>query len=365
MAAFAWWTYSLVSLSYEVHIDDSDIMEFEAHKATRMVLQNAKFKQDDDTVFHAMKLGTHVIYFDTGKMRHLISESFPHTELLYDSGKVKLTPDPNILQKLENDRDRRVIMYFAEGIVFLVLLMVGFIWIYSRLNAIIKLNQQKSNFLLAVTHELKTPLASVKLFLQTLQRRDLSREQLNPMINNCIDDVDRLNDLAENMLLATRIEGKSYHYNFEDIDFTTLLSGITENYIKKYGEAYRFSDRIEDNIELKADIFSITLAINNLIENALKYSPRGTEIAIALWKEDDRIALSIADHGPGIPKEERLNIFNKFYRLGSEATRTTKGTGLGLFIVKQIVEKHNATIEVHDNKPHGSVFKILFKPTVI
>ena len=102
--------------------------------------------------------------------------------------------------------------------------------------------------------------------------------------------------------------------------------------------------------------------MHNLIENALKYSPKQTTITIGLKKEGDKIALTIADEGVGIPKEERLNIFTKFYRLGNESTRTTKGTGLGLYIVKEIVDHHKALIEVHSNTPKGSVFKILFKP---
>ena len=362
MTAFAWWTYSLIKLSYEVHLDDKDKLGYEVHKATRTVLLNSKFKQDDDTVFTDMKLGTHVIYFDTAAMRQMLKERHEHVDLLYKDKTVELLPDADIVKKLENDKNRKVRMYLVEGVVFLILLMFGFSWLYNRLTAIIRLNQQKSNFLLAVTHELKTPIASVKLFLETIQRRELTREQMKPMIDNCIEDVNRQNELVDNMLLATRIEGKSYQYHFEEIDLSTLLSGITENYIKKKGAEYTFEEQIEEGVDLKLDIFSITLAVHNLIENALKYSPKQTTITIGLKKEGDKIALTIADEGVGIPKEERLNIFTKFYRLGNESTRTTKGTGLGLYIVKEIVDHHKALIEVHSNTPKGSVFKILFKP---
>lgn len=361
MTAFSWWTFSLINLSYEVHVDDSDKLGFEVHKATRTVLQNSKFKPDDDTVFTALKLGTHVIYFDTARMREMLAEKHEHTMLKIDSGQVSIEPAPDIVKKLEDDKSRKVRMYIIEGIVFLLLLMFGFSWLYNRLNSIIRLNQQKSNFLLAVTHELKTPMASVKLFLQTIQRRELSREQMNPMINNCIEDVNRLNDLAENMLLATRIEGKSYQYNFDEIDFSTLISGISESYTRKYGNNYTISDDIDDNIDVNADVFSITLAINNLIENALKYSPQQSTINISLKREGDKAVLKIADEGPGIPKEERINIFTKFYRLGNESTRTSKGTGLGLYIVKEIIDNHKASIEILDNHPKGSIFKIAFR----
>lgn len=362
MTAFAWWTYSLIKLSYEVHLDDNDKLGYEVHKAMRTVLQNSKFKPDDDTVFAQMKLGTHVIYFDTITMRNLLKDRHEHVDILYNNELVELVPDADIVKKLEDDKNQKVRMYLIEGVVFLMLLMFGFSWLYNRLTAIIRLNQQKSNFLLAVTHELKTPIASVKLFLETIQRRELTREQMKPMIDNCIEDVNRQNELVDNMLLATRIEGKSYQYHFEEIDLSTLLSGVTENYIKKQGTEYNFEENIQEGIDLRLDMFSITLAVHNLIENALKYSPKHSTITIGLRKEGDKVALTISDEGVGIPKEERLNIFTKFYRLGNESTRTTKGTGLGLYIVKEIVDHHKAQIEVHSNIPKGSVFKILFKP---
>lgn len=361
MAAFAWWTYSLVNLSVEVHVDDNDKLAYKAHKAKTTLLRGSRFKQDDDTVFAEMKVGTHIIFLDTATMRKKIKEEYPYTEVIYDGQQVSVIPTPNIVEKLENDKNRKVRMYLIEGIVFLLLLMFGFSWLYNRLTSIIKLNQQKSNFLLAVTHELKTPMASVKLFLQTIQRRELTKEQMNPMIDNCIEDVNRLNDLAENMLLATRIEGKSYQYNYSEVDLSALLSGISENYMKKYEAYYTIEDSIDNDIEISADVFALTLAINNLIENALKYSPKKSTIKIIARNEGDKAVMQITDEGDGIPKDERINIFKQFYRVGNESTRTSKGTGLGLYIVKEIVDNHKATIEVLDNTPKGSIFKITFK----
>src|SRR5690606_8605051 len=113
---------------------------------------------------------------------------------------------------------------------------------------------------------------------------------------------------------------------------------------------------IEPNIILHADKFAITNVVNNLIENAIKYSPPCATVDVQLKeREDKKIIFSVADHGQGIPEEEKKNIFNKFYRVGNESTRKTKSTGLGLYIVKTVLQKHNASIKVKDNAPSGSI----------
>ncbi|WP_231561643.1 sensor histidine kinase [Sphingobacterium sp. T2] len=110
-----------------------------------------------------------------------------------------------------------------------------------------------------------------------------------------------------------------------------------------------------------SDKFAITNVVNNLVENAIKYSPPCATVEVKLYRKDNNLIFSVADHGQGIPDEEKKLIFNKFYRVGNESTRKTKGTGLGLYIVKSVLQKHNATIKVKDNKPSGSIFEVIFE----
>jgi Osmosensitive K+ channel histidine kinase len=118
---------------------------------------------------------------------------------------------------------------------------------------------------------------------------------------------------------------------------------------------------LEADIIIHGDKFAISNVVTNLIENAIKYSPACAMVDVKLYTETNKIIFSVADHGIGISDEEKKLIFNKFYRVGSEATRKTKGTGLGLYIVKTVLQKHDATIKVKDNTPKGSIFEVTFE----
>jgi two-component system, OmpR family, sensor histidine kinase CiaH len=127
----------------------------------------------------------------------------------------------------------------------------------------------------------------------------------------------------------------------------------------------RFPDRhwqcdIDPEIDMNGDPLLLQILVNNLIENAIKYSPKEGTITCRLQKKNKTILLQVADEGPGIPDDERKRVFEKFYRIGNETTRTTKGTGLGLYLCKKIVEDHRGSIKVAANLPRGSIFMVTF-----
>src|SRR5690606_13747625 len=214
------------------------------------------------------------------------------------------------------------------------------------------------NFLLAVTHELKSPLASVKLYIQTILKRELDREQQKVFLSNSLKDIERLDDLVENVLLSTKLENRAYQLPKEVFDMSELVEQIIDRLQKNACKTQVIKADLDEHIKLKADKFAITNVITNLVENAVKYSPACGMIYVKLKEEGGNLIFSVADHGIGIPDEEKRLIFNKFYRVGSEATRKTKGTGLGLYIVRTVLQKHNASIRVKDNKPSGSIFEV-------
>jgi signal transduction histidine kinase len=117
---------------------------------------------------------------------------------------------------------------------------------------------------------------------------------------------------------------------------------------------------IEPKIEITGDKFALTSVVTNLIENAIKYSGPCEVVDVKLYSRDSKIFLEVADHGIGIADAEKNRIFDRFYRVGSEETRNTKGTGLGLYIVKEVLDKHEASISVKDNEPQGSIFEVVF-----
>jgi len=261
-----------------------------------------------------------------------------------------------LLVKTEPDRMK---MILGEGSIFLLILIVGAVYFHSLLKKENAMHKQQRNFLLSVTHELKSPLSSIKLYLQTILKRDLEKEKRDQFIMSSIDDIGRLDNLVENMLLTSKIENRSYTFPKEDIDFTGLLTSLVDRIKINVQGKRTIVTEIQSNIDLFGDRFSLGSMINNLLENAVKYSQENTRIFISL-KKDTHIRLRICDEGCGIPETEHKKIFQKFYRSGNEMTRKTKGTGLGLFIVEQVVTNHNANISISNNLPQGTCFEIIF-----
>ncbi len=255
---------------------------------------------------------------------------------------------------LQHKKQNRIYMIVGEGTVFLLLLLYAFYRIRKASNKEIELVMQQKNFLLSVTHELKTPIAATKLQLQTLlKHKQLNPEQQEQLLTNAVNETNRLNRLIEDVLLANSAD-KELHLNKEIVNLSELTSETVSNYFP--GKNVR--SEIEGGISVSADKLLFPSLIINLTENALKYSPENSEVQVSLNKQDGKINLSVSDLGSGIPDKEKQKIFEKFYRVGNEETRKAKGTGLGLYIVQKIVEAHNGRIEVTDNKPNGSIFKI-------
>ena len=253
-------------------------------------------------------------------------------------------------------------MIMGEGSVFILVFFAGAYSLHRSFNKELKLQEQKKNFLLSVTHELKSPLASIKILLQTIQKRNLTKEQVLNFIDKSLMDIDRLDDMVENMLLASKIDNRSYSFPKDRFNLSVLVDSIVNRLqvTKCEGNQQIIDAEIEPKIEITGDKFALTSVVTNLIENAIKYSGPCETVGVKLFLKNDRVYLEVADHGIGIADNEKTRIFDKFYRVGSEDTRNTKGTGLGLYIVKEVLDKHQASIKVKDNKPAGSVFEVVF-----
>lgn len=256
-------------------------------------------------------------------------------------------------------------MIVGEGTVFFFLLCFGAYHLHKSINKQMQIKDQQRNFLLSVTHELKSPLASIKLYLQTILKRDLDLEKQKTFIYNSLEDIERLNDLVEKMLLATKIENHTYKFPKENFDFSELVESLSDR-IRRLNDGKRiFVVNVQKELFIKGDRFALGSLVNNLLENAILYSDLGSEIFVELIKENNQIILRIADQGIGINEQYRKRIFDKFFRIGDEETRKTQGTGLGLFIVKQVAEHHKADIIVKSNNGVGTIFEIVFSEVKI
>ncbi len=274
-----------------------------------------------------------------------------HDQLFSDSPAVKT---------IEAERKRKVYMITGEGSTFLAILVLLTLMMNRSLRGEVKMQRQQKNFLLSITHELRSPIASSKIAMHTLlKHKDLPPDKIQGLLHNSISDMDRLHTLVENLLLAAKIEDHSFRIGHDVCD----LSVIVEHVIKKIRETYEvdreFQLQIKNEIMVIGDRSGLTSVITNLVENAVKYSVEGSKISIALNDEDHRVIFRIADNGLGIPDDEKKKIFQKFYRVGQEETRRTKGTGLGLYIVKKILALHRGSVRVIDNPPGGSVFEVV------
>lgn len=254
----------------------------------------------------------------------------------------------------------RWLMVAGEGAVFITLLILGINLTRRAFKKEFMLARQQKNFLLSITHEFKSPLAAIKLSLQTLHKHHLDEEKQQSLIKRSLSDTDRIQNLIENALTAAQIESQNIELQNEEFNLSALLNDIVKDKSAHLKDGHEIKAEIPDNVFMKGDVLAISSVILNLLENAEKYSPENSIIQLELLERDKHIVIRVKDNGSGIPDEEKENIFDKFYRIGNEDTRKTKGTGLGLYIVKNIVALHNGKVFVKDNHPQGTVFEIIF-----
>lgn len=274
------------------------------------------------------------------------------------------TSDVSIMQhdltQLQEKKVQKTIMIVGEGTIFLLLLLYGISLIRKANKREHELMDQKNNFLLSITHELKTPLATNKLQLQTLKKHQLPLEKQKELIDVAINENERLNSLIDNVLLATRMQQNDYLLSLEKVNLSEFVSSILHTNYKRELDSKVLSLNIEENVIMKIDKIAFPSIITNLIDNAIKYSLEEIKVELNLKIHDQLVLIEVSDCGVGITDQEKINVFNQFYRSGNEEIRRTKGTGLGLFIVKYLVEKHNGQIKVKNNKPKGTIFCIEF-----
>jgi two-component system phosphate regulon sensor histidine kinase PhoR len=251
------------------------------------------------------------------------------------------------------------------GTVFLVLVLVGVVLYLVISIKEIRLNQRQSNFIDSVTHELKSPIASLKLYLQTLTRRSVTDAQRADFYRFMLDDLERLDTLINHMLDAAQLDQQAVGADLSDVDLPAVLQSCAETACARYHLPPETLKMTLAPATVRARQIDIEMVFRNLIDNAIKYGGNPPIVEIdSRPKGENKILTRIGDNGPGIPPPLRRKIFGRFVRLGKELERSKTGTGLGLFIVRTIVQRLHGGIVVKDRPGGpGTVFEVEL-PTV-
>ena len=257
----------------------------------------------------------------------------------------------------------RQVVPLVLGIVFFGVIIAGLVLNTIFLVREVRRNEQQDSFLNAVTHELKTPITSIRLYLETLERRQLDEGQRRNFYRVMLEDTDRLLGTVEQVLRAGEVRDSSARKNWQDVNFSALVQEGVELARLRHAlapEALRFSSDPPAEITLLGNPVELRTAVANLLENAVKYSGPQPEVVVDLAAPDiDTVLLRVKDNGIGIPRADLKRIFKRFYRVSSRATDQVKGTGLGLFIVRSIVRKHGGEIIAESSgEGLGSVFTV-------
>jgi signal transduction histidine kinase len=270
--------------------------------------------------------------------------------------------DPALKEKTNTIQDfqlRKTKQFIGEGLTFLFLFLLGAIYVYRSLLKQLRYSNQQQNFMMAVTHELKTPISISHLNIETLLKRDLDLAQQNKLLEATLKETKRLDALSNNILLASQLDMGLYETNKQEINLSILVKDAMASFQERF--PLRLCNIIvEDEIIIQGETLLLQILVNNLLDNAHKYSPVNMPITIHLHNRNHKIILAVEDKGKGIPMNERDKIFEKFYRVGDESTRSAKGTGLGLYLCKKITTFHNAIIQIQSNQTEGSIFTVTF-----
>ncbi len=261
------------------------------------------------------------------------------------------------------DNSRWAAVYWTlltVGSACFVLVVVGVVLYLILSIKAINLNQRQSNFIDSVTHELKSPIASLKLHLQTLNMHELSRDEQLRFYRHMLDDVERLDELINHLLDAARLDRESEIREREDVELSDLLRTCAESIAQRYSlPAGNLTIKVEP-CQVRARPVDLELIFRNLLDNAGKYAnDEDPRITVTLRRENGWAVVQIADNGRGIPRHLRNKIFGRFVRLGLELERKKKGTGLGLYIVRTLVRRLRGNVAVLDGVDGiGTVFEV-------
>lgn len=258
----------------------------------------------------------------------------------------------------------REVALLVFGIVFFLLIISGLVLNTTFLIREIRRNEQHDAFINAVTHELKTPLASIRLYLETLKKRDITEEQRHQFYNVMLADSDRLLRTVEQVLRAGQAGQRRRQMNVAIVDVREIVGECLDIARTRYNlgpESLSYTESLDgQSASVAGDAEELRGAVSNLLDNAVKYSVKNVRLSVEVANLDaKRLAVRIADEGIGIPSAQLKRVFKRFYRVPGRVMARVKGTGLGLYIVRSVIEQHGGRVFAESEGPgQGSTFTI-------
>ncbi|MDB4581570.1 HAMP domain-containing histidine kinase [Draconibacterium sp.] len=252
--------------------------------------------------------------------------------------------------------------FFYIFIAVLVILVFGLIFTLQTVNNKVELSKMKSSFVSTVSHELKSPLTSIRQIAEILVHKKVSSERKEKYFNMILQQSERLSHLIENILDFSKMEAGQKQFHFENTDLAVVAENVIQSFQDRLAaNNFQIHLSISGSVQkISGDREAMEQVLYNLIDNAIKYSGKANKVDISLDSDDESVLISVRDYGIGIQKNEQEKIFQQFYRVGEELIQTVKGTGIGLTIVKQIVEAHKGKITVESSPGKGSTFILKF-----
>lgn len=300
-----------------------------------------------------------------GTTADTVERIFPHINADGEQPSIR----PEALAQLTTDRFHRLHRYGWEGAFFLVVLAfsMGILWRTLRQEAALRKRQQ--NFIAAVSHEFKSPLASLQLSAETLAMRELGPDRRKVLIERLLDDVQRMEGMATKILSTSSLEQSRIDIRPEPINLGGTINGalnVLESRARKAD--VDIIVEVDKDLSVHADAVATRMVVQNLLENAIKATAAagGGRIIVVGSLENDRVTLEIRDTGIGFPPAESKKLFEKFYRSGDEMRRTSTGTGLGLYIVHRLMQHQKGRVKAHsEGLGRGAVFTTSWLPAEV
>ena len=260
----------------------------------------------------------------------------------------------------------RQVALLVFGVIFFVAIIVGIVLNTIFLVREIRRNEQHDGFINAVTHELKTPIASIRLYLETLQTRDVDEAHRKEFYSVMLTDTDRLLRTVEQVLEAGRTGQRRRQIERSVIDLGAVVQECLQTIQTQLNSSegtIQYSERLGGDARplVRGDHDELRVAVSNLVDNAVKYSPAPPRVTVEVAAYDEkRLAVRVTDSGIGIPRDQLKRVFKRFYRIRANVMSRVKGSGLGLFIVRSVVERHGGRVFAESGgEGMGSTFTIV------